>query len=79
MAQFFVDLNTEKSERLKLCTTIRRLEDELIQLRRQINEPAPSSLPVPFAVDPSCSTAFQDNCALNNSRLSKPSITITLK
>ena len=32
-AQFFVDLNTDKNERLKLWTTIRQLEDELIQLR----------------------------------------------
>ena len=64
-AQFFVDLNTEKSGRLKLYTTIRRLEDELTQLRRQVNEPSPSSLPIPFTVDPPCS-AFQDSCALNN-------------
>ena len=33
VAQFFVDLNTEKSERLKLCTTIRQLQDGLSQLR----------------------------------------------
>ena len=33
VAQFFVDLNTEKGERLKLCTTIRQLEEELTQLR----------------------------------------------
>ena len=39
VAQFFVDLNTEKSERLRLCKTIRHLEDELTQLRRQINKP----------------------------------------
>ena len=79
MAQFFVDLKFEKRERLKLCTTIRQLEDELAQLCRQVNEPAPSSLPVPFTVDLPCSTAFQDNCALNNAQRSKPSITITLK
>ena len=51
VAQFFVDLNTEKNEGLKLCTTIRQLEDELVQLRRQVNEPSPSSLPIPFTVD----------------------------
>ena len=45
--QFFVDLNTEKNERLKLCATICRLEDELAQLRRQVYEPSSSSLPVP--------------------------------
>ena len=39
VAQFFVDLNAEKSERLKLCTTIRQFEDERTQLRRQVNEP----------------------------------------
>ena len=58
VAQFFVDLKTEENERLKLYTTIRRLENELIQLRRQVNEPSPSLLPVPFTVDPPCSTAF---------------------
>ena len=33
IAQFFLDLNTEKSEHLKLRTTIRQLEDDLTQLR----------------------------------------------
>ena len=33
VAQFFVVFNTEKSERLRLCTTIRQLEEELTQLR----------------------------------------------
>ena len=79
MAQFFVDLYAEKSEHIKLCTTIRQVEDELIQLRRQVNEPSPSSLPVPFTVDPHCSAAFQDTCALGNAQILKPSITITLK
>ena len=79
MAQFFVDLNIDKNERLKLCTAIRQLEDELAQFRRQVHEPRPSSLPIPFTVDAPCSAAFQDNCALNNAQLSKPSITITLK
>ena len=79
VAQFFVDLNTEKNGRLKLCTTIRQLEDELIQLRREVNEPSPSSLPFPFTVDPSFSAAFQDPCDLGNAQISKPSITITLK
>ena len=51
VAQFFVDLNTEKSERLRLCTTIRQLEEELTLLRRQKNEPSTSSLHVPFTVD----------------------------
>ena len=55
VAQFFVDLNTEKNERLKLGTTIRQLEDELAQLRRQVNEQSPSSFPIPFTVDPHCS------------------------
>ena len=79
VAQFFVDLNTEKSERLKLCTTFHQLEDEIIQLRRQVNEPSLSSLPVPLTVDPSCSAASQDTCAFGNAQLSKPSFTITLK
>ena len=79
VAQFFVDLNTDKSEWLRLCTTIRQLEDELTQLRRQVNEPSPSSLPIPFTVDPPCSPAFPDSCALNNAQLSKASITNTLK
>ena len=78
VAQFFVDLNTETSERLKLCTSIHPLEDELAQLRRQVNEPSPSSLPVPFTVDPPCYTAFQDTCAQGNAQISKPSIAITL-
>ena len=79
VAQFFVDLNIEKNERFNLCTTIRQLEEELTQLRRQVTEPSPSSLPTPFTVDPSCSAAFQDRCALNNAQLSKPSITIARK
>ena len=74
-----MDLNTEKKERLKVCTTIRQLENELVQLRRLVNEPSPSSFPISFPVDPPCSAAFQDNCALNNAQLSKPSITINLK
>ena len=48
-------------------------------MRRQVNEPSPSPLPVPFTVDPPCFAAFQDNCALNKVQLSKLSITITLK
>ena len=66
VAQFFVDLNIEKRERLKLCATIRQLEDELAQFRRQVNGSSPSSLPIPFTVNPPCSTAFKENCALNN-------------
>ena len=79
MAQFFVYLNIKKNERLKLCTTIRQLEEELTQLRRHVNELSLSLLPIPFTADPPCSAAFQDSCALNNAQLSKPSITITLK
>ena len=79
VAQFFVDLNTEKSERLKLRTTIRQLEDELTQLRRQVSEPSSSSLPVPFTVNPPSSAAFQDCSALNNIHISRPRVTITSK
>ena len=63
VAQFFVDLNIVKNERLKICTAIRQLEDELVQLRRQVNESSPPSLPVPLTIDPPCSAAFQVNCA----------------
>ena len=79
VAQFFVDLNTKKSECLKLYKTVRRFEDELIRLRRQVNEPSAFLLPVPFTFDPPCSAAFQDTCALSNAQISKPSITFTLK
>ena len=79
VVQFLVDLKIEKNERLKLCTTIRQLEEELTQLCRQVNEPSTSSLPIPFTVHPPCSAVFQDMCALNNAQLSKPSNTITLK
>ena len=74
-----MDLNIEKSERVKLCTTIRQLEDELIYLRRQFIKPSPSSLPAPFTVDPTFSAAFQDTCSLGNAQLSKHLLTITLK
>ena len=79
VAQFFVYLKIEKNERLKQCTTNRQLEDELIQLRRHVNEPSYSSPPVPFTVDPPCSAAFQDTCALDKAQVTKPSITNTLK
>ena len=79
VAQFFVDLNTEKSERLKLRTTICQLEDKVTQLRRQVNEPSYSSLPDPFAVKPPSSAAFQDSSALANIQISRPRVTITLK
>ena len=79
VAQFFEDLNSKKNERLKLQATIRQLEDELLQLRRQVNEPSPSSLPVPFTVDPPNSAAFQDSNVLGNNQISKPRVTITLK
>ena len=79
VAQFFVDLNTEKNERLKLHTTIRRLENELTQLRRQINEPSTSSFPVPFTVDPPSSAASQDSNILGSIQILKPRVTITFK
>ena len=79
VAQFFVDLNTEKNERLKLSTTICRLEDELTQLRRQVHEPSSSSLPVPFTIDPPSSAAFQDSGILGSIQILKPRVTITLK
>ena len=79
MAQFLVDLNTEKNERLKLCTTICRHEDELTQLRRQIHEPSSSSLPTSFTVDPPSSAAFQDSVILGSIQILKPRVTITLK
>ena len=79
VAQFLVDINNEKSERLKPHTTNHQLEDELAQLRRQVNEHSPSSPPVPLTVYPPCSADFQDKCALNNAQTSKPSITINLK
>ena len=79
VAQFFVDLNTEKNERLKLCTTICRFEYELTQLRRQVHEPSPSSLPVPFTIDPPSSAAFQDSGILASIQITKPRVTITLK
>ena len=79
VAQFFVDLNTEKKERLKLCTTICRLEDELTQLRRQVHEPSSSSLPASLTVDPPSSVAFQDSSTLGSIQILKPRVTITLK
>ena len=78
-AQFSGDLNTEKSERLELRTTIRQLENESTQLRRQVNEPSSSSLPVPFTIDPPNSAAFQDSNLLGKIQISKPRVTITLK
>ena len=79
IAQFFVDLNTEKSERLKLNTTISRLEDELTLLRRQVNGPSSSSLAVPFTIDPPSAAAFQDSSTLGSIQILKPRVTITLK
>ena len=79
VAQFFVDLHTEKDERLRLCTTLRHLEEELTQLRRQVNEPSTSSLPVPFTIDPPSSAAFQDSNTLGSIQILKPRVTITLK
>ena len=68
-----------KSERLRLCTTIRHLAEELTLLRRQINEPSTSSLPVPFTVDPPSSAASQDSNILGSIQILKPRVTITLK
>ena len=79
VAQFFVDLNTEKDERLRLCTTIRHLEEELTQLRRQVNEPSTSSPSVPFTIDPPSSAAFQVSNTLGSIQILKPRVTITLK
>ena len=79
VAQFFVDLNTEKNERLRLSATVRHLEEELTQLRRQVNEPSTSSLPVPFTVDPPSSAALQDSNTLGSIQISKPRVAITLK
>ena len=79
MAQFFVDHNTEKNERLKLCTTICRLEDELTQLRRQVHEPPSSSLPASSTVDPPSAVACQDSSTLGSIQVLKPRVTITLK
>ena len=79
VAQFFVDLNTEKNERLKLHTTIRRLENELTQLRRPVNEPSPPSHPIPFTIDPPSSAAFEDSSTLGSIQIMKPRVTITLK
>ena len=56
-----------------------QLENELAQLRRQINEPSPSSLSAPFTVDPPSSAAFQDHSALDNIQIPRPRLTITLK
>ena len=74
-----MDLNTEKNERLKLCTTICRFEDESTQLRRQVHEPSSSSLPASFTVDPPSSAAFQDSNTLGSIQILKPRVTITLK
>ena len=79
VAQFFVDLNTEKNERLRLCTTIRHLEEELTQLCRQRKEPSTSSIPAPFTVNPPSSAAFQDSGTLGSIQILKPRVKITLK
>ena len=79
VAQFFVDPNTKKNEGLMMCTTICRLEDELTQLRRQVNESSTSSLPVPFTVNPPSSAASQDSNILGSIQILKHRVTITLK
>ena len=72
-------LNSEKNERLKLCTTICQLEDQQAQLRRQVNEPFSSSLSLPFTVNPPSSAAFEDSNALGSIQTSRPRVTIKLK
>ena len=79
VAQLFLDFNTEKSELNKVRTTICQIEDGLTQLRRQVNEPSSSSLPVPFTVNPPSSAAFQDSSVLGTIQISRPRVTITLK
>ena len=46
---------------------------------RKVNEPSLPSFPISSTVDLPCSTAFRDNCALNNAQISKRSIIIYLK
>ena len=48
-------------------------------MRREVSEPSLLSFSVPLTVNPPCSSAFQDNCALNNAQTSSTSITFTLK
>ena len=79
VAQFFVDLNTEKNERIKLRTTICRLEDELTQLRRQVREPSSCSLPVPLTIDPPSFSPFQDSGIQGSIQIMKLRVTITFK
>ena len=79
VTQFFVALNAERSQRLKLRTTIRQLEDELTQLRRQVHEPSSSSLPASFTVDPPSPVAFQDSSTLGSIQILEPRVTTTLK
>ena len=79
VAWFFVHLKSEKSERPKPRATTCQFEDELAQLRRQITEPSPSSLPACFTVDPKSSAAFQDHIALDNIQITRPRLTITFK
>ena len=76
--QLSADLKIEKHERLKLHATIHQLEEELTHLRRQVNEPSLSSLPVLSTVNPSCSTTLQGKRALEHSQILKPIPTITL-
>ena len=74
-----MDLNTENNERLKLHTTIRRLENELTQLRRPVNEPSSSSHAIPFTIDPPNSAASQDSNIIGSIQILKPRVTINLK
>ena len=48
-------------------------------MRRQVNEPSSSSLPVPFKVGPPSSAASQDSSVLGNIQISKPRVTTTLE
>ena len=48
-------------------------------MRRQVQEPSTSSLPVPLTVDPPSSAASQDSNILGSIQILKPRFTITLK
>ena len=61
ITQLSADLTIEEYKCLKLHANIRQREGELAHLRRQVDEPSPSPLTIPFTIDPSCSTAFQGN------------------
>ena len=76
--QLSADLKIEKQERLKLHATIRQLEDELTQLRRQANEPPSPYLPVPSKVNPPHAATLQSKRALEHVQILKLIPTITI-